>query len=117
VSRSPNSEKRFSSVVPIRPDGSAPPLFFVHGVGGVVPDIGLLLEKLDSRHPVYGIQSQAFDPATPALLTLEEMAAYHLNEIRRFVSHGPYYLIGFSFGGMLAFEMAQQLRQLGESAR
>jgi thioesterase domain-containing protein len=106
----------FSSVVPIRPFGSAPPLFFIHGVGGVVPDFGKLLDKLDSRHPVYGIQSQAFDPVGPALTNLSEMATYYLKEIRRFVSHGPYYLIGFSFGGMVAFEMAQQLREQGEIA-
>ena len=114
MKRPTKTEKPFSSVVPIRPDGSAPPLFFIHGVGGIVPEVGLLMEKLDSRHPVYGIQSQAFDTSSPALLTLEQMAAYHLKEIRRFVPRGPYYLIGFSFGGMLAFEMAQQLRQQGE---
>jgi thioesterase domain-containing protein len=106
--------KEFSSVVPIRPYGSAPPLFLIHGVGGVIPDFGNLLEKLDPRHPVYGIQSQAFDPVGPTLLTLEEMAASYLRDIRRSVSHGPYYFIGFSFGGMVAFEMAQQLRAQGE---
>lgn len=105
--------KAFSSIVPIRPCGSAPPLFFIHGVGGIVPDFGKLLDKLDSRHPVYGIQSQAFDRTVPAYTTLEDMAAYYLREIRRVVSHEPYYLIGFSFGGMVAFEMAQQLRAEG----
>ena len=106
--------EKFSSVVPIRPYGSAPPLFFIHGVGGVVPEFEKLLEKLDPRHPVYGIQSQAFDPHSAALLTLEEMAAYYLAEVRQVVSSGPYHLIGFSFGGMVAFEMAQQIRTQGE---
>lgn len=114
MSVSSGTGKEFSSIVPIRPHGSAPPLFFIHGVGGVLPEFGTLLDKLDSRHPVYGIQSQAFDPAGPALLTLEEIAAYYLREIKRCVSSGPYYLIGFSFGGMVAFEMAQQLRSNGE---
>ena len=58
---SQRTRQEFSSVVPIRPDGSAPPLFFIHGVGGVIPDFGTLLDKLDPRHPVYGIQAQAFD--------------------------------------------------------
>jgi thioesterase domain-containing protein len=111
---SERTRQEFSSVVPIRPDGSAPPLFFIHGVGGVIPDFGRLLDKLDSRHPVYGIQAQAFDPVGPTVLTLEEMASSYLRDIRRSVSHGPYYLIGFSFGGMVAFEMAQQLRAQGE---
>lgn len=111
---SPGIREEFSSVVPIRPNGAAPPLFFIHGVGGVIPDFGKLLDKLDSRHPVYGIRAQAFDPVGPTLLTLEEMAASYLRDIRRSVSHGPYYLIGFSFGGMVAFEMAQQLRAQGE---
>jgi len=81
-----------------------------------VPEIGKLVDKLDSRYPVYGIQSQAFDPVGPALTNLVEMAAYYLKDIRRVVSGGPYYLIGYSFGGMLAFEMAQQLRARGEEA-
>lgn len=108
------TRQEFSSVVPIRPAGSAPPLFFIHGVGGVIPDFGNLLDKLDPRHPVYGIQAQSFDPAAPPLLKLEEMAASYLRDIQRSVPHGPYYLIGFSFGGMVAFEMAQQLRAQGE---
>jgi thioesterase domain-containing protein len=114
MSASQGMRKEFSSVVPIRPYGSAPPLFFIHGVGGVVPDFGTLLDKLDSRHPVYGIQAQAFDPVGPTLLTLEEMAACYLRDIQRSVPQGPYYLIGFSFGGMVAFEMAQQLRAQGD---
>ena len=107
---------RFSSLVPIRPFGSAPPLFFIHGVGGVVPDYGNLLDKLDPAHPVYGIRSQAFDSAAPALTSLEEIAAYHLREIRRILPRGPYCFIGFSFGGMVAYEMAQQLLEQDEKA-
>jgi thioesterase domain-containing protein len=107
---------RFSTLVPIRPRGSAPPLFLIHGVGGVVPDFGNLLDKLDPAHPVYGIQSQAFDPVNPALTTLEEIAAWDLQEIRRIFPHGPYCFIGFSFGGMVAYEMAQQLIAAGEKA-
>jgi thioesterase domain-containing protein len=116
MSKSPAASGEFSCVVPIRPHGAAPPLFLIHGVGGIIPEYGTLLDKLDSRHPVYGIKSQAFDPAGPALTKLEEMAAYYLKEIRKYVPRGPYYFVGFSFGGMVAFEMAQQLQAQGEEA-
>ena len=112
---SQNSRVReiFSTVVPIRPHGAALPLFFLHGVGGVLPEVDLLLGKLDAEHPVYGIQAQAFDPEAPALLELEAIAACYLRDIRAVVPDGPYGLIGFSFGGMVAFEMAQQIRAQG----
>ena len=111
-----NPEKQhepFSSVVTIRAQGSGVPLIFIHGVGGVLPEFEPLIEKLDAIHPVYGVISQAFDPSTPALLTLPEMAACYLRDIRQAIPEGPYCLIGFSFGGMVAYELAQQLRAEG----
>ena len=75
-----------------------------------------LLGKLDFKYPVYGIQSQALDPGQPALTRLEEIAAHQLREIRKIMPCGPYCFIGFSFGGMVAFEMAQQLVAEGEEA-
>lgn len=103
----------FSPIVPIRPHGSAPPIFLIHGVGGVLPEFGHLLEKIPTEYPVYGIVSQALDPEAYTLTTLEELAAYYLREIRQVVPRGPYCFLGFSFGGMLAFEMAQQLKAEG----
>ena len=105
----------FSSVVPIRADGSAMPLFFIHGVGGVLPDFPQLIDKIDPKYPIYGIQSQALDPVGPALTTLEEMAAYYIGAIRQLVPQGSFLMIGYSFGGMVAFEVAQQLLARGEA--
>ena len=104
------ADEAFSTVVLARAGGSALPLFFIHGVGGILPDLAPLLEKLDAAHPIYFIISQAFDPGVPPLLTLEEMAGCYLRDMRKAVPHGPYGLIGFSFGGMVAYEMAQQLQ-------
>jgi thioesterase domain-containing protein len=106
----------FSSVVPIRTAGVLPPLIFIPGVGGNLPDLSSLLNKIDPAYPAYGIQSQAFDPSGPALTKLEAIAAYHLEEIQRIVPGGPYCFIGFSFGAMVAFEMAQQLVAQGKQA-
>ena len=100
----------FSTVVLIRAGGSALPLFFIHGVGGILPDLERLLDKLDAEHPIYFVIAQAFDPDVRPLLTLEEMASCYLRDMRRAVPHGSYGLIGFSFGGMVAYEIAQQLR-------
>ena len=103
----------FSTVVLLRAGGAAPPLFFIHGVGGVLPQLQTLLDRLDPEHPVYAIRSQAFDPHSPTLLRLEEMAACYLADVRKTVADGPIGLVGFSFGGMVAFEMAQQMLSAG----
>jgi thioesterase domain-containing protein len=63
---------------------------------------------------MYGIQAQSLLPGQPALIRLEDQAAYYLSEIRKIQPKGPYYLLGYCFGGIVAYEIAQQLRALGE---
>lgn len=103
----------FCSLVPFRVEGEEPPLFFLHGVTGTT-EFAPLYPYLPQRYPLYGVQAQALDPGGRILTSLEDLAAYYLAEIRAVQPHGPYFFIGFSFGGMLAFEMAQQLVAQGE---
>lgn len=103
-----------STCVPLRTRGSLPPLFMIHGVGGNILGFYNLVAHLRPDRPVYGIQAQGLLPDEPALIRLEEQAAYYLKEIRRIQPHGPYCFLGFSFGGLVAYEMAQQLRAQGE---
>jgi oxalate---CoA ligase len=96
-------------VVPIQPSGSRPPLFCVHDVNGHVLNFRALASHLGSGQPVYGIQSVGLD-GTEALLTrIEDMAARYVTELRAVQPFGPYYLCGYSMGGWIAYEMAQQL--------
>ena len=103
-----------SSIVPLQPNGTRAPLFILHGVGGNVVNFYGLAQRMGNMQPVYGVQSQALLANQPALLHLKDMAAHYLAEIRKLQPHGPYHLLGYSFGGTVALEMAHQLRGAGE---
>jgi amino acid adenylation domain-containing protein len=104
----------WSSLVPIKSTGSKPPLFCVHGAGGTVMVYRELAQNLEPDQPLYGLQAQGLDGKQPRLNRVEEMAAHYLREIQAIQLEGPYFLGGLSFGGTVAFEMAQQLRARGE---
>jgi amino acid adenylation domain-containing protein len=97
------------SLVPIRPGGSKPPLFFVHGAGGNVLLYRDLASHLGDDQPFYGLQSQGLDGQRPYFTRFEDMAALYVKEIRSLQPDGPYFLGGYCLGGELALEMAQQL--------
>jgi amino acid adenylation domain-containing protein len=103
-----------SSIVPIQPHGSEAPLFIVHGRLGNVLRFYQLAMLINANRPIYGIQAQSLLAGHPALLRLEDQAAYYVSEIRKVQPKGPYSLLGYSFGGTAAFEIAQQLHALGE---
>jgi amino acid adenylation domain-containing protein len=103
-----------SSIVPMQPLGSAVPLFIIHGAGGNILRFYPLAMLIGTDHPIYGVQAQSLLSGQPALLSLKDMATYYLEEIRKIQPHGPYYLLGYSFGGTVALELAQQLRAAGE---
>jgi thioesterase domain-containing protein/NRPS condensation-like uncharacterized protein len=103
-----------SSIVPMQPHGSAAPLFIIHGAGGNIIRFFQLAMLVGTDHPIYGIQAQSLLAGQPALLRLEDQAAYYLSEIRRIQPEGPYYFLGYSFGGTVALEIAHQLRAIGE---
>jgi thioesterase domain-containing protein len=84
------------------------PFFLVHPVGGEVLSYVSLARQLAADRPVYGVQAQA-----PGHQTLAEMAETYLRAIRRMQPAGPYFLGGWSLGGVVAFEMARQLEDAG----
>ena len=104
----------WSSLVPIQPNGSRPPIFCVHGAGGAVMVYRELAGHLGPEQPVYGLQAQGLDGKQPYLTTVEEMAAHYLSLIRTVQPQGPYFIGGLSFGGTVAYEMAQRLHANGE---
>lgn len=101
-------------VVPIRPNGQRPPLFCVHDINGQVLNFRALAQYLDNDQPVYGVQSAGLDHSEPPQVRIEDMAARYITEIRRVQPVGPYYVGGYSMGGWIAYEIAQQLRQMGQ---
>lgn len=105
---------KWSSLVPIQVGGSNPPFFCVHGAGGVVILFYELARYLGPEQPVYGLQARGLDEKSPCQKRVEDMAAHYLHEMRSIQPHGPYYIGGYSFGGMVALEIAQQLKAQGE---
>jgi len=103
-----------SSLVPIQANGSKTPLFCIHPIGGNVLEYLNLVKYLGSEQPVYGLQAKGVDGKQTPLKRVEEMAAHYIQEIRTLQPQGPYLLAGFSFGGLVAYEMAQQLQTQGQ---
>ena len=103
-----------SSLVPIQSHGSKPPLFLVHGAGLHVLIFKDLATYLGSEHPLYGLQPKGLNSQQTPLFRVEDMAAHYIQAIQTIQPQGPYYLGGFSFGGLVAFEMAQQLVRQGQ---
>ncbi|HEX9736868.1 MAG TPA: alpha/beta fold hydrolase, partial [Thermoanaerobaculia bacterium] len=103
-----------ASLVAIRTGGTRAPLFCVHPAGGNVLSFVALADALGPDQPLYALQSRGLEGGEEPLTRVEEMAARYLAEVRAAVPHGPYNLAGWSFGGLVAFEMARQLRRQGE---
>ncbi|MFU9034453.1 MULTISPECIES: non-ribosomal peptide synthetase [Streptomyces] len=103
----------FAPLLPIRPMGELPPLWCLHGgLGLSLPYLGLATH-IDPARPLYGLQApQASGGAPPA--GLEAQADDCLRLIRRIQPEGPYHLMGWSYGGLLAHQLAVRLRADGE---
>ena len=102
-----------SSLVPIQPVGSKPPLFCLPGHSDNLLIFRDLSRYLGREHPVYGLQAQDLDGEQALYTPIENIAAHYIQEILTVQPQGPFFLAGFCFGGLVAFEMAQQLQRQG----
>jgi acyl-CoA synthetase (AMP-forming)/AMP-acid ligase II/thioesterase domain-containing protein len=100
-------------LVPIQPEGTRPPLFFVHPHDGRVAHFRHLARQLGPDQPFYALQSPAVEGAERPP-TVEELARRYIEEIRAAQERGPYRIGGHCMGGAVALEMAQQLVAVGE---
>lgn len=114
VIRKENPKDVWTSLVPISPNGSKPPLFLMHAAGGNVLFYDALAKRLGDDQPTYGMQAVGLDGHQSAYDRIEDMAAHYLREIREVQPKGPYFIGGSSVGGLTAFEVALQLEELGE---
>ncbi|HZI16963.1 MAG TPA: thioesterase domain-containing protein [Pyrinomonadaceae bacterium] len=101
-------------LVNLQPEGDGTPFFCVHPVGGNVICYVELARALGSARPFFALQAQGLEDGQQPFARVEEMAAHYVNAVRAAQPRGPYLLGGWSFGGTVAFEMAQQLRKKGE---
>lgn len=105
---------RFPALVLLKPGVANPPVFIAHGLGGSVMDFFQPVKHIRSDHAIYGLQTRGIDGVDEPLESIEEMAGFYLDAVKKVQPHGPHLLIGYSLGGLVALEMAQRLTTAGE---
>ena len=90
------------------------PVFIAHGIGGTVFGFVDLLQKIRFPHAIYGMEASGIDGVSEPLTSIETMAELYLDAIKQLQPHGPYFLIGYSLGGLVTLEIAQRLLAAGE---
>ncbi|MEU9125304.1 amino acid adenylation domain-containing protein [Streptomyces sp. NPDC048506] len=109
------SDSDIGVLLPLRESGDKAPLFCVHAAAGFSWGYAGLTSPLGADRPVYGLQARGLDGTEDLPASMREMAADYLDHVRSVQPTGPYHLLGWSFGGAVAHEMAVQLEQSGES--
>jgi thioesterase domain-containing protein/acyl carrier protein len=100
----------WSTLIAIQPDGPKRPLFCVHPGGGTVLGYIDLARHLGSEQPFYGLESLGLYEEEKSYARVEDMATHYIEAMQVVQPQGPYLLAGWCFGGLVAFEMAQQLQ-------
>ena len=108
------SAEDWANLVPLRPQGTRPPLFVVAAGDGNVIGFAPLARRLSAEQPVYALQPSGLDGRRPLDDGIETMAGRYLDALRAVRPHGPYLLAGRCNGATVAYEMAQRLRAAGE---
>jgi nonribosomal peptide synthetase DhbF len=109
-----SSRSDLDALLPIRLTGSKPPLFCIHHAGGFSWPYARLIPHIPADRPIYGLQAHGLLEPDRLADSLEKVAADYLRLIREVQPSGPYALLGWSFGGLVAHSIATQLRDAGE---
>ncbi|KAG0042710.1 hypothetical protein BGZ83_000149 [Gryganskiella cystojenkinii] len=107
-------EDEYGVLLPLKTQGSRPPLFCIHPGLGMSWSYGGLAKYLNSEQPLYGLQARGLNGKTPMAISVKEMTLDYIGQIRSIQPHGPYYLLGWSFGGTVAQSMAVEFERQGE---
>jgi thioesterase domain-containing protein/acyl carrier protein len=106
------AESKWPSLVEVQSPRSKPPIYFIHALGGEILIYRPLAPHLGPDQPLYALRAQT-DGGREPFTRIEDMAAHYLKEVLAIQQQGPFFLGGFSFGAIVAFEMAQQLQRQG----
>lgn len=107
----------WDSLVPIKPLGDKMPLYIVHGAGLNVLLFNTLAMNMDSNQPVFGLQAKGLNGIDEPFNRMEDIAGHYVDEIMAQNPDGPYALAGYSFGGIIAYEMTKQLEARGKQVK
>jgi acetoacetyl-CoA synthetase len=105
---------RLPAVVRLKAGTEGPPVFIIPGLGGTLLDLVQLARHVETPQAIYGLVARGVDGQDEPFDCVEDMAPFYLDAIRKLQTRGPYFLIGNSFGGLVAMEMARHLAESGE---
>jgi thioesterase domain-containing protein len=112
-----STEVEYDPVVPLQLTGSKTPIFMVHpGVGEVLIFVNLAKYFANDR-PFYALRARGFEPGQPFFSSMDEMVSCYAAAVKRTQPHGPYAVAGYSYGGVVAFEVAKRLEAQGDEVR
>ena len=112
-----DEEEKWDALVPIKTSGSKDPVYMIHGGGLNVLFYKPIVAFMDEDQPIYGFQALGLNKPAAPVSSLEEIAAAYINDLIKVNPDGPYSLTGYSFGGLIAFEMAKQLVVMGKKVK
>jgi acyl-coenzyme A synthetase/AMP-(fatty) acid ligase/thioesterase domain-containing protein/acyl carrier protein len=106
---------RYVPLVPLKPGEGLPSVFFIHGLGGNVAELFPMTRQVTYPGAIIGIQARGLTGEETPHTSVDAMAAEYCREVKALQPEGPYYLCGYSFGGLVAFEMARRLWESGDA--
>ncbi|KAG9315585.1 atromentin synthetase [Chiua virens] len=111
------STEEYDPIVPLNLTGNKTPIFMVHpGVGEVLIFVNLA-KYFQNERPFYAFRARGFEPGHPFFGSMDEMVSSYAAAVRRTQPHGPYAIAGYSYGGVVAFEVAKRLEAMGEEVK
>ncbi len=103
------------SIVLLKKGAAERPMFLLHAGGPSLLFYRPLVQRLQSDRSIYGIQSAFLEKLETPIESVQALAQYYIDQVRRVQPQGPYSIGGASFGGVVAYEMARQLTSMGEA--
>ncbi|KAG2362950.1 atromentin synthetase [Suillus spraguei] len=109
--------EEYDPIVPLQLTGNKTPIFFVHpGVGEVLIFVNLA-KYFQNERPFYALRARGFEPGHPFFTSMDEMVSCYAAAVKRTQATGPYAIAGYSYGGVVAFEVAKRLEAMGDEVK
>src|SRR6185295_6273411 len=103
------SARDFSCIIPIQLNADKTPILCVHPIGGGILCYRELAKSLGADYSVYGIKAVGLHGEQDPLVSIEQMAEHHVARIFEIQRDGPFHLVGWSAGGLIAMQIADRL--------
>ncbi|KAL4064658.1 hypothetical protein V8B97DRAFT_1987513 [Scleroderma yunnanense] len=111
------SQEEYDPIVPLQLTGDKTPIFMVHpGVGEVLIFVNLA-KYFQNERPFYALRARGFEPNHSFFTSMDEMVSTYAAAVKRTQPKGPYAIAGYSYGGVVAFEVAKRLEAMGEEVK